>query len=140
METAGAAAADKHSDGTYAVLSLKAKCDGLARGPEGQVLAAVRRGPLASRAWCNGFRPAARRRRPSVFGTDSAEQSLALQSQGAWQTLKQYLVDGMWHIWIGYDHILFLLSLLLPLGAGAARKVHGNRTASLRRRAKCSRW
>jgi len=49
-----------------------------------------------------------------VFGTDSAEQSLALQSQGAWQTLKQYMVDGMWHIWIGYDHILFLLSLLLP--------------------------
>ena len=22
--------------------------------------------------------------------------------------------DGVWHIWIGYDHILFLLSLLLP--------------------------
>jgi hypothetical protein len=26
----------------------------------------------------------------------------------------QYLVEGIWHIWIGFDHILFLLSLLLP--------------------------
>ncbi|MES2583643.1 MAG: HupE/UreJ family protein, partial [Pseudomonadota bacterium] len=24
------------------------------------------------------------------------------------------LVEGVWHIWIGFDHILFLLSLLLP--------------------------
>ena len=32
----------------------------------------------------------------------------------AWKTLKQYVVEGIWHIWLGYDHILFLLSLLLP--------------------------
>jgi hypothetical protein len=25
------------------------------------------------------------------------------------------LVQGVWHIWIGFDHILFLLSLLLPV-------------------------
>ena len=25
-----------------------------------------------------------------------------------------YLKEGVWHIWIGFDHILFLLSLLLP--------------------------
>ena len=25
-----------------------------------------------------------------------------------------YLCEGVWHIWIGFDHILFLLSLLLP--------------------------
>jgi hypothetical protein len=49
-----------------------------------------------------------------VFGTDSAEQKLALQPPNAWQTLRQYIVDGIWHIWIGFDHILFLLSLLLP--------------------------
>ena len=37
-----------------------------------------------------------------------------MKSQDAWQTLRQYLLDGVWHIWIGYDHILFLLALLLP--------------------------
>lgn len=26
----------------------------------------------------------------------------------------QYLREGVWHIWIGFDHILFLLTLLLP--------------------------
>jgi hypothetical protein len=26
----------------------------------------------------------------------------------------QYLLEGVWHIWIGFDHILFLLALLLP--------------------------
>jgi hypothetical protein len=25
-----------------------------------------------------------------------------------------YLRDGIWHIWIGFDHILFLITLLLP--------------------------
>ena len=25
-----------------------------------------------------------------------------------------YVHEGVWHIWLGYDHILFLLSLLLP--------------------------
>ena len=25
-----------------------------------------------------------------------------------------YLAEGIWHIWIGFDHILFLISLLLP--------------------------
>ncbi|MDD5461265.1 MAG: HupE/UreJ family protein [Methylococcales bacterium] len=29
-------------------------------------------------------------------------------------TFWQYLYEGIWHIWTGYDHILFLLSLLLP--------------------------
>ncbi len=28
--------------------------------------------------------------------------------------LSDYLVEGVWHIWIGADHILFLLALLLP--------------------------
>lgn len=49
-----------------------------------------------------------------IFGTESATQSLALQPVGAWETLSQYIVEGVWHIWIGYDHILFLLALLLP--------------------------
>lgn len=29
-------------------------------------------------------------------------------------SFRNYLAQGAWHIWIGYDHILFLLSLLLP--------------------------
>jgi hypothetical protein len=51
---------------------------------------------------------------PLVFSTDSAEQAMQLKAPSAVETLKQYVVEGIWHIWMGYDHILFLLSLLLP--------------------------
>lgn len=36
---------------------------------------------------------------------------------GETSRLKQfghYVLEGVWHIWIGFDHILFLLALLLP--------------------------
>ena len=49
-----------------------------------------------------------------IFSTESASQALSLEVTSWWQTLRQYVVEGVWHIWIGYDHILFLLSLLLP--------------------------
>lgn len=32
---------------------------------------------------------------------------------GIGSTLGRYITEGVWHIWIGLDHILFLLSLLL---------------------------
>jgi hypothetical protein len=49
-----------------------------------------------------------------VFATDSATQELKLAAPSAWETLRQYVVEGIWHIWIGFDHILFLVALLLP--------------------------
>jgi hypothetical protein len=33
---------------------------------------------------------------------------------GLWHTFADFVAEGVWHIWIGFDHILFLLSLLLP--------------------------
>jgi len=38
------------------------------------------------------------------------------------QQFKDYAREGVWHIWIGYDHILFLISLLLT--AGFIRRIH----------------
>ena len=38
----------------------------------------------------------------------------------------QYFVEGIWHIWQGYDHVLFLISLLLP--AVLIYQSHGQRT------------
>jgi len=35
------------------------------------------------------------------------------QPRSAWQVFGHYVVEGVWHIWIGLDHILFLLSLLV---------------------------
>ncbi len=104
---------DKHSDGTYAVLSLVARCPSLDAGLKARYSLFFDVDP-SHRGLVQWVAPGGVAAQALIFGTESAEQSLALQPAGAWQTLRQYLVDGVWHIWIGYDHILFLLALLLP--------------------------
>lgn len=110
---------DTHSDGNYAVLSLTAQCagEGALKAPlklNYSMLFDVDPSHRGLVQWVAPGQDPASAAQALVFGTESAEQTLALQPTGAWQTLKQYIVDGVWHIWIGYDHILFLLSLLLP--------------------------
>ena len=119
LESSAPMMLDTHSDGNYAVLSLTAKCPLL--DAKKTVLTArysmlfdvdpSHRGLVQ---WIGPGQDPASAAQALVFGTESAEQTLTLQLAGRWQTFRQYLVDGVWHIWIGYDHILFLLSLLLP--------------------------
>jgi len=49
-----------------------------------------------------------------VLGGGHGEQSVALDHPSAWRAFAEYLGTGVWHIWSGIDHLLFLLSLLLP--------------------------
>lgn len=112
-ESPGPLMLDRHSDGTYAVLDLTARCPPLvtALSVRYSLLFDVDRSHRGLVQWLT---PDADAPQALVFGVDSASQSLPLRQPGAWQTFRQYLLDGMWHIWIGYDHILFLLALLLP--------------------------
>lgn len=50
----------------------------------------------------------------SVFrlGDPTHKFELAKPSKG--EQFREFLWEGTWHIWIGYDHILFLIALLLP--------------------------
>ncbi|MEV4782386.1 HupE/UreJ family protein [Burkholderia sp. LMU1-1-1.1] len=50
----------------------------------------------------------------AIFDPQHARQTLSLTAPDRWQQFATYIKEGVWHIWIGYDHILFLLSLLLP--------------------------
>jgi hypothetical protein len=104
---------DKHSDGTYAVLSLKAQCGILGNAVKVRYSLLFDVDPT-HRGLVQWIAPGAAAPQALVFGNESAGQSLALEPAGWFETLRQYLVDGVWHIWIGYDHILFLLALLLP--------------------------
>ncbi len=54
------------------------------------------------------------RTRSAVFGPEAATQTFDLQAVSRWRQFIDYAREGVWHIWIGFDHILFLLSLLLP--------------------------
>ena len=111
---------DTHTDGGYAVLQMTGNCpasvgdlglqyrllfdlDNLHRGLLNLSLDGVNHTAVLSPA--SGLVP---------FSPEQVSR---------WRQFAQYLVEGVWHIWIGFDHILFLLSLLLP----AVLVVHGKR-------------
>lgn len=102
---------DSHSDGGYAVLHLAGTCP----QAEGELglryrllfdLDGLHRGLL--RLTVDGTAHSA------VLGPDSGTQRFGVGAPSRLAQFRQYLVEGIWHIWIGFDHILFLLALLLP--------------------------
>lgn len=52
--------------------------------------------------------------RVAVFSPDSPNQTFDLTQPAPRSPFITFLSEGVWHIWSGYDHILFLLALLLP--------------------------
>jgi hypothetical protein len=111
--TAGPMMLERHSDGTYAVLALRADCSGFAAGLRARYSLLFDVDP-SHRGLVQWIAPGDQGSQALIFGVESAQQALPMQPPGPWQTLKQYVADGVWHIWIGFDHILFLLALLLP--------------------------
>jgi hypothetical protein len=102
---------DEHSDGAYAVLRFGADCGArapaaLAIGyslffdldPTHRGLLRYERGGASQSAVLS----------PTAFSVVQAGEVSRLAQ------FFDYLREGVWHIWIGFDHILFLLSLLLP--------------------------
>ena len=101
----------QHSDGCYAVLALDAPCPtevhrlsirynllfdadpthrGLIRYSDGPTL------------------------QTHVLSPANATLELRRGDASPWRSFLDFVREGVWHIWIGYDHILFLLALLLP--------------------------
>ena len=52
--------------------------------------------------------------RTGIFSPERATQTFELEKISALTQFFDYAREGVWHIWVGFDHILFLLSLLLP--------------------------
>jgi hypothetical protein len=52
--------------------------------------------------------------RTAIFSPDTARQRFELTRPSRFVQFIDYAREGVWHIWKGFDHILFLLSLLLP--------------------------
>ena len=102
---------DRHSDGAYAALRFAAKCPGepVALSAHYRLLADVdpqHKGLLRLTA--------GKETQTAIFDPDHARQTFAVERPSVWRQFADYLVAGVEHIWQGYDHILFLLSLLLP--------------------------
>ena len=104
---------DNHTDGAYSVLRFTASCPGTTAPASldiGYTLFAdldpQHKGLL--RLTHDGETQTA------IFDPDSPRQTLSMAAPDRLAQFGAYVKHGIWHIWIGTDHILFLLSLLLP--------------------------
>jgi hypothetical protein len=50
----------------------------------------------------------------AVLGPGASHHVFRLSGSSRLATLRAFVVEGIWHIWLGFDHVLFLLTLLLP--------------------------
>jgi hypothetical protein len=103
---------DEHTDGMYSVLPLSLTCE--AASPARIALAYTLFADLdpQHRGLLNLVARGASR--SAVLGPQQSTQSFELGEIDRWRQFIDYVREGVWHIWIGIDHILFLLSLLLP--------------------------
>lgn len=102
---------DRHSDGAYAVLRFAADCaspiDALEVSysflfdldPSHRGLVQIRSGDTTH---------------AGVLGPDRRRWHVVLGTPDLVAQFSAYLREGVWHIWLGLDHILFLLCVLLP--------------------------
>ena len=106
---------DNHTDGAYSVLQFDVDCPALATELATELavnytlffdLDPLHRGLL--RVDYQGATHTA------VLSPSRNRQPIELSRVNSGTVFLQYLHEGLWHIWTGYDHILFLLSLLLP--------------------------
>ena len=102
---------DHHTDGAYSVLRFRSDCD----GPIEQLAVAYRllfdidaqhKGLL--RLTQGGQTITA------IFSQESPSQEFSVAKRSRWNESFQFIHEGIWHIWLGFDHVLFLLALLLP--------------------------
>ena len=130
----GAQLIDEHTDGAYSVLPLRIDC---AKGAQPGSVST----PVTTTATATATTPLARieigytlfadldpqhrgllklqvggRTQTAVLGPQAALQTFDLTgvTTSALRQFIAYAREGVWHIWIGFDHILFLVALLLP--------------------------
>lgn len=58
----------------------------------------------------------------AILSPERPQVPLPTVNPSAAEVLGRYIVEGVWHIWIGIDHILFLLSLLVLAPLVPARR------------------
>jgi HupE / UreJ protein len=102
---------DDHSDGAYAVLRFAADCPAAPQAlsiryrllfdldPQHRGLLRLEEGA---------------RTHTAVFSPDNDTWRLESRSVALGRQFLEYFETGVWHIWTGFDHILFLCALLLP--------------------------
>ena len=102
---------DTHSDGGYAVLDFTAHCAAPPRALAVGYHLLFDIDPSHRGLLNLGVDGAVR---TAVLSPQQAVQTFDLAHASRWRQFLQFITDGVHHIWVGYDHLLFLISLLLP--------------------------
>lgn len=102
---------DDHTDGAYAVFLFTAVCSGPIERLRADYrllfdLDAQHKGLLRLTQGTNTI--------TAIFSRESPTQQFTMGDHSIWMPIRQYMREGIWHIWLGFDHVLFLLALLLP--------------------------
>ena len=102
---------DRHSDGAYAVMRFSGACGEDIRklsvdyrlffdlDPQHRGLTSITTGGTT---------------RTAIFSPERATQQFDVGAETPLRQLLAFVKEGVGHIWVGVDHLLFLLALLLP--------------------------
>ncbi len=121
---------DRHTDGAYAVLMLAGACaqPGPTLAIEYRLFAEIDPQHRGLLNYVEGGTS-----RSAIFSPETPRRIVGGDSGGPLAQFLTYVHEGVWHIWTGFDHVLFLLSLLLPavlvLRDGAWRPAAGFRAS-----------
>lgn len=102
---------DRHTDGAYAVLRFRADC-GKAVEPlrvEYHLLFDIDAQHKGLLRLTQGGQTST-----AIFSQESPSREFSVAGRSYWHEIIQFVHEGTWHIWLGFDHVLFLLALLLP--------------------------
>ena len=114
-----------HLDGYYAALTFTAQC------PAGEAPATLRYSALFDYdqqhrvivSFVAAEPTIGSARQVEVLTADRREVPLAPTSLSTLTVAGHFVAQGIWHIWLGYDHLLFLVALLLPAFTGKSRQL-----------------
>ena len=102
---------DHHTDGAYSVLRFRSNCDAPI-----ERLAVDYRLLFDVDAQHKGLLRLTQGGQTStaIFSRELPTQEFSITERSRWTESMQFIHEGTWHIWMGFDHVLFLLALLLP--------------------------
>ena len=110
---------DSHTDGAYEVLRFTATCQNTIErlGADYRLLFELDAQHKGLLRLTHGAVTTT-----AIFGQEMPSQQFTIGEDSMWRQARAYAHEGIWHIWLGYDHVLFLLALLLP---AVLRRVEG---------------
>ena len=102
---------DHHTDGAYSVLRFRSDCDvPIERlAVDYQLLFDIDAQHKGLLRLTQGGQTST-----AIFSRELTTQEFSITKRSRWTESMQFIHEGTWHIWLGFDHVLFLLVLLLP--------------------------